>query len=153
MAFPDGLKFRFLYDAGVEFLAPDMGVQFLHSGDGRDFNSSIVKVGYVAGAAVPKDVNGAEGQPLISGIHFIEDHQWFSLRCALPKKFDVLDHLDSLIVSFEIIIPIPAKFPVTFLLGGKGAVLDSLNGVMTLYQLPSVIGIDLFRQAAPPRRL
>ena len=36
-----------------------------------------------------------------------------------PKKFDVLDHLDSLIVSFEIIIPIPAKFPVTFLLGGK----------------------------------
>ena len=25
-AFPDGLKFRFLYDAGVELLAPDMGV-------------------------------------------------------------------------------------------------------------------------------
>ena len=37
LALPDGLKFRFLYDAGVEFLAPDMGVQFLHSGARKAF--------------------------------------------------------------------------------------------------------------------
>ena len=92
MAFPDGLKFRFLYDAGAEFLAPDMGVQFLHGGDGRDFNSSIVKVGYVAGVTVRKDVNGAESQPLIFGIHFIEDDGWFSLRCPFPKELDVLNN-------------------------------------------------------------
>ena len=35
---------------------------------------------------------------------------------ARPKELDVLDHLDPFIVSFEIVIPIPAKFPVTFLL-------------------------------------
>ena len=76
MAFPDGLKFRFFYDAGVEFLAPDMGVQFLHGGDGRDFNGSIVKVGYVVGVTVHKDVNGAESQPLISTVEELNAHIW-----------------------------------------------------------------------------
>ena len=61
MSFPDGLKFRLLYDAGVEFLAPDMGVQFLHGGDRRDLDDTVVKVRDVAGAAIRKDVNGAEG--------------------------------------------------------------------------------------------
>ena len=63
MAFPDGLKFRFFYDAGVEFLAPDMGVQFLHGGDRRDLDGAVVKVRDVTGAAICKDVDGAEGQP------------------------------------------------------------------------------------------
>ena len=97
MALPDGLKFRLLYDAGVELLAPDMGVQFLHCGDGHDFDGAVVKVRYVAGAAICKDVDGAEGQPLIFGIHFLEDDRWLSIRCALPKEFDVLDHSISLI--------------------------------------------------------
>ena len=52
MAFPDGLKFRFLYGAGVEFLAPDMGVQFIYGGDRRDLDGTGVKVGDVAGVAV-----------------------------------------------------------------------------------------------------
>ena len=43
VAFPDGLKFRFLYDAGVEFLAPDMGVQFPWA-----FNSSTVGIGVIS---------------------------------------------------------------------------------------------------------
>jgi hypothetical protein len=62
VSFPDGLKFRLLYDAGVEFLAPDMGVQFLHGGDRRDLDSAVIKVRDVAGAAIRKDVNGAEGR-------------------------------------------------------------------------------------------
>ena len=97
MIFPDGLKFRFLYDAGVEFLAPDTGVQFLHGGDGRDFNSSVVKVRDIAGVAIRKDVNGAEGQPLIFCIHFIEDDRRVSLRCVIPKELNVLDQSISLI--------------------------------------------------------
>ena len=65
MAFPGGLKFRLLYDAGVELLTPDMGVQFLHGGDRRDLDGAVVKVRDIAGAAICKDVNGVEGQPLI----------------------------------------------------------------------------------------
>ena len=79
-----------LFRSGVEFLAPDMGVQFLHGGDRRDLDGAVVKVRDVTGAAIRKDVDGAEGQPLIFGIHFIEDDRWFSLRCALPKELDVL---------------------------------------------------------------
>ena len=41
--------------------------------------------------AICKNVDGAESQPLIFGIHFIEDDRWFTLRCALPKELDVLD--------------------------------------------------------------
>ena len=55
------------------------------------------KVGYVVGVTVHKDVNGAESQPLISCIHFIEDDRWFPLRCVLPKELDVLDHSISFI--------------------------------------------------------
>ena len=97
MNFPDGLKFRFLYCAGAELLAPDMGVQFLHGGDWSDLDGTVVKVGDVAGAAIRKNVNGAEGQPLIFGIHFIEDDRRFSLRRVLPKELDVLHHSISLI--------------------------------------------------------
>ena len=97
MSFPDGLKFRLLYGAGVEFLAPDMGVQFLHGGDRRDLDGAVVKVRDVAGAAICKNVNGAMGQPLIFGIHLIEDDRWFTLRCALPKELDVFVHSISLI--------------------------------------------------------
>ena len=96
-ALPDGLKFCFLYYTGVEFPAPDMSVQFLHRGDRRDFDDTVVKVRDVTGAAICKDVDGAEGQPLIFGIHFIEDDRWFSLWCALPKELDVLDLSVSLI--------------------------------------------------------
>ena len=73
MVFPDDLKFRFLYDAGVEFLAPDMGVQLLHSGDRHNLDGTVVKVRVVVGAAICKNVDGAMGQPLIFGIHFIEE--------------------------------------------------------------------------------
>lgn len=47
-----------------------------------------------------KDVDGAEDQPLIFGIHFIEDDRWLSIRCALPKEFDT-DHS----ISFEPMLP------------------------------------------------
>ena len=66
-ALPDGLKFCFLYYTGVEFPAPDMGVQFLHGEDWCDLDGAVVKGRDVAGAAIRKDVNGAEGQPLIFG--------------------------------------------------------------------------------------
>ena len=49
---------------------------------------------HIAGASICKDVDGAEDQPLIFGIHFIEDDRRFSLRCVLPKEFDVL-HLNT----------------------------------------------------------
>ena len=91
VALPDGLKFRFLYQTGMELLTPDMGVEFLHGGNGCDFNGSVVKVGDVVGAAAGENVNGTEGQPLMLCVHLIEDDRWFSLRCALPKEFDVLD--------------------------------------------------------------
>ena len=81
----------------MELVAPDMGVEFFHGGDRRDLDGTGVKVGDVAGVAVCKDVNGAMGQPLIFGIHFIEDDRRFSLRCVLPKEFDVLDQSISLI--------------------------------------------------------
>ena len=116
MAFPDGLKFGFLYDAGVELLAPDMGVQFLHRGDRRDLDGAVVKVGDVTGVTIFKNINGAMGQPLIFGVYFIEDDRWFSFRCVLSKELDVLEHLDSLIVSFEIIIPIPVILLIAFFL-------------------------------------
>ena len=67
-----------------------MGVQFLHGGDRRDLDGAVVKVRDIAGAAIRRDVNGAQGQPIIYGIHFIEDDRWFTLRCALPKELDVL---------------------------------------------------------------
>ena len=35
---------RQLYYTGVEFPAPDMGVQFLHGGDRRDLDGTVVKV-------------------------------------------------------------------------------------------------------------
>ena len=69
-----------------------MGVQFLHGGDRRNLDGAVVKVRDVAGASICKDVDGAEGQTLILGIHFIEDDRWFSLRCVLPKELDVLDY-------------------------------------------------------------
>ena len=69
-----------------------MGVQFLHGWDRRDLDSAFIKVRDIAGASICKDVDGAEDQPLIFGIHFIEDDRWFSLWCALPKELDVLDH-------------------------------------------------------------
>ena len=74
-----------------------MGVQFLHGGDRRDLDDTVVKVRDVVGAAIRKDVNGAESQPLISCIHFIEDDRWFPLRCVLPKELDVLDQSISFI--------------------------------------------------------
>jgi len=74
-----------------------MGVQFLHGEVWCDLDGAVVKGRDVAGAAIRKDVNGAEGQPLIFGIHFIEDDRWFTLRCALPKELDILDHSISLI--------------------------------------------------------
>lgn len=74
-----------------------MGVQFLHGGDRRDLDDTVVKVRDVVGAAICKNVDGSMGQPLIFGIHFIEDDRWFTLRCALSKELDVLDHSVSLI--------------------------------------------------------
>ena len=74
-----------------------MGVQLIHGGDRCNLDGAVVKVRDVAGAAICKDVDGAEDQPLIFGIHFIEDDRWLSIRCALPKEFDVLDHSISLI--------------------------------------------------------
>ena len=70
---------------------PRHGVQLLHSGDRRNLDGTVVKVRVVVGAAICKNVDGAMGQPLIFGIHFIEDDRWFTLRCALPKELDVLD--------------------------------------------------------------
>ena len=74
-----------------------MDVQFLHGGDRHDLDDTVVKVRDVVGAAICKNVDGAMGQPLIFGIHFIEDDRWFTLRCALSKELDVLDHSVSLI--------------------------------------------------------
>ena len=45
----------------------------LHGGDRRNLDGAVVKVRDVTGAAIRRDVNGAEGQPLIFGIHFIEE--------------------------------------------------------------------------------
>ena len=81
----------------MELFTPDMGVKFFHGGNRRDFDGTVVKIRDVAGVSVCKDVNGAEGQPLIFCIHFIEDNSWFSFRCVLPKELDVFDPSISLI--------------------------------------------------------
>ena len=47
----------------MELLAPDMGVEFLHGGNGRDLNGSVIEVGNIPGVAVHKDINGAKRQP------------------------------------------------------------------------------------------
>ena len=86
MSFPDGLKFCFLYYTGVELLTPDMGVQLIHGGDRCNLDGAVVKVRDVAGAAICKDVDGAEDQPLIFGIHFIEDDRWLSIRAACDNE-------------------------------------------------------------------
>ena len=64
-----------------------------------------------------------------TAIEFFQNAQSVDFFSALeiPKEFQDIavefydlimenDHLDPFIVSFEIVIPIPAKFPVTFLL-------------------------------------
>ena len=99
MSFPDGLKFRLLYGAGVEFLAPDMGIQFLHGGNRRYLDGAVVKVRDVAGAAICKNVNGAEGQPITFYISLIEDDRRFSFRCFFPKELDVFHFIFFLPIS------------------------------------------------------
>ena len=60
MIFPDGVKLRFLHQAGVELLAPDMDVEFLHGGNWCDLNGAVIKVRDVAGTPVSKNLDGTE---------------------------------------------------------------------------------------------
>lgn len=85
MAFPNTLKFCFLHQTSVKLFTPDMTIKFFHSGNGRDFNGAIIEVIYIAGMSIPKNVNGAESQPFIFCVNFIENDRWFSLWCILPK--------------------------------------------------------------------
>ena len=104
MSFPDGLKFRLLYDEGVELLAPDMGVQFLHGEAWCDLDGAVVNGRDVAGAAIRKDVNGAEGQQLIFGIHFIEDEMCIRDRYSpCPSAFRPTRHPDSQFLSHHLV--------------------------------------------------
>lgn len=69
-----------------------MGVEFLHGG--MVISMSCRRKGRdVVGAAAGENVNERKASRSCS-VSTSQDDRWFSLRCALPKEFDVL-HLNT----------------------------------------------------------
>ena len=90
--------------------SPRHGRSTHHGGDRCNLDGAVVKVRDVAGAAICKDVDGAEDQPLIFGIHFIEDDRWLSIRCASQKS------LMYSIIPFPSFEPMPPRHGAGYLI-------------------------------------